>query len=109
MYLNEAALCEACGQLALDFEHPSERRSVKSVSLGLQWASVTKNALVNVSELLKQSHIAVSDLRNLIEDEAMNQFALICKTRGQIGDLRTLLLRHKQQGMVLRLEDRHGA
>ncbi|KAL8865678.1 MAG: hypothetical protein Q9174_006760, partial [Haloplaca sp. 1 TL-2023] len=39
----------------------------------------------------------------------MNQLALLCKTRGQLGDLRQLLLRHKQQQVLVRLEDRHGA
>ena len=109
MYPDEAAFCEACGSLAIDFQHQSDRRSLKSVSLGLQWATVTNDALVNVSELLKQRHIATPELRNLLEDEAVNQLALICKTRGQIGDLRSLFLRHKQQEVVVRLEDRHGA
>lgn len=51
----------------------------------------------------------LQDLRNLLMEEAITQLALICKTRGQLGTLRDLLLRHKQNEVIVRLEDRHGA
>ena len=109
MYTSEAAFCKACGDREVGFEHHSDRHTRKSVSLGRDWDSATDSTLVAVSELLKQERITIPDLRNLFGEEAINQLALICKTRGQIPELRDLYLRQKQQEVVVRLEDRHGA
>ena len=45
----------------------------------------------------------------MLEEEAITRLALTCKTRGQLHDLHDLLVRHKQQEVLVRLEDRNGA
>lgn len=109
VYRDEVAFCVACTELGIDLELHTGLQPRKSVSLGPRWASTTDKALVNVPKLLEQAQIAIPDLQNLLDVETVNHLALICKTRGQIGELRDLLLRHKQREIVLRLEDRHGA
>ena len=76
---NEVAFCNACAELGVDFEHDPEQRTRKSISLGPQWASAIGNALINVSKLLEQGHLAISDLQNLLRDEAINQLALYAR------------------------------
>lgn len=89
-------------------QHEGRRSPTRAASLGPEWDAAT-NALVNVPALLVQQQIRLQDLRNLLGEEAISQLGLICKTRGQLGQLRDLLLRHKQQQVIVRLEDRHGA
>ena len=89
-------------------QHQGRRSPTKAVSLGAEWDAAT-NALVDVPTLLIQQQVRLQDLRNLLGEEAINQLALLCKTRGQLDILRNLLLRHKQQEVIVRLEDRHGA
>ncbi|KAL8692930.1 MAG: hypothetical protein Q9218_002131 [Villophora microphyllina] len=108
-FANEADLNRRCKELGISL-HPSGTRSrTRAVSLGTEWDSVTNNALVNVSILLEQTQIRHSDLRNILAEEAVTQLALLCKTRGKLGVLRDLMIRHKQVEVVVRLEDRHGA
>lgn len=108
-YANEAAFVKRCGELDISLTQHQRRKSpTKAVSLGAEWDAAT-NTLVDVPTLLTQQQVRLQDLRNLLGEEAINQLALICKTRGQLGILRNLLLRHKQQAVIVRLEDRHGA
>ena len=81
----------------------------KGISLGQEWDNATENTLVKVAALLEENQIHSPYLSHLLQEEAINQLALSCKTRGRLGDLRNLLLRHKQGEAVVRLEDRHGA
>lgn len=62
-----------------------------------------------IPTLLEQVNVRREDLCQLLQEEAITQLALLCKTRGQLGTLRDLILRHKQQEVIVRLEDRHGA
>ena len=94
-------------QVALDADR--SKRHLKGVTLGPEWDTATDHALVKVTELLEQSQLYSNDLINLLQEEAITQLALICKIRGQLNDLRQLLIRHKQQEVIVRLEDRHGA
>ncbi|KAI4194622.1 MAG: hypothetical protein LQ350_007677 [Teloschistes chrysophthalmus] len=108
-FANEAEFNSRCKELGISF-HPSDTRSkTRAVSLGTHWDSITDKALVNVPILLEQTQIRHSDLRNILEEEAVTQLALLCKTRGKLGLLRDLILRHKQEELLIRLEDRHGA
>ncbi|KAL8779387.1 MAG: hypothetical protein Q9194_001484, partial [Teloschistes cf. exilis] len=108
-FSNEAEFTRRCKELGISF-HPSHTRSkTHAISLGTRWDSDTDKALVNVPLLLEQTQIRHSDLRNILEEEAVTQLALLCKTRGKLGALRDLLLRHKQEEVLIRLEDRHGA
>ncbi len=108
-YANEAAFVKRCGELDIKLTQNQVRRSpTKSVSLGTEWDAAT-SALVDVPTLLIQQQVRPQDLRNLLGEEAITQLALICKTRGQLRTLRDLILRHKQQEVIVRLEDRHGA
>jgi len=106
---NEAEFNKRCGKLVIDFVHHDGRQPFESaISLGPEWDATT-HALVDVTSLLAQQQIRTHDLRNLLGEEAITQLALVCKTRGQIGILRELILKHKQQEIIIRLEDRHGA
>lgn len=109
VFANEAALKKACSQLDIVLRQSDGRQNQKAVSLGSEWDLATGNILVNVPDLLTQRQLKIHDLRNLLAEETITQLALISKTRGQLGDLRGLLLRHKQQDMVIHLADRHGA
>ncbi|KAL8659914.1 MAG: hypothetical protein Q9202_006895 [Teloschistes flavicans] len=108
-FADEAEFNTRCKELGISL-HPSGTRSkTRAVSLGTQWDSVTDNALVNIPILLEQTQIRYADLRKILEEEAVTQLALLCKTRGKLGVLRDLMLRHKQKEVVVRLEDRNGA
>ncbi|KAL9582855.1 MAG: hypothetical protein Q9212_003054 [Teloschistes hypoglaucus] len=108
-FANEAEFSMRCKERGISF-HPSGTRSkTRAVSLGTRWDSDTDKALVNVPMLLEQTEIRHSDLRNILEEEAVTQLALLCKTRGKLDVLRDLILRHKQEEVLIRLEDRHGA
>lgn len=108
-FANEAEFNKRCGELDVCLAPNDARSTTKAVSLGSDWDNATGNALVNVRSLLEQVHIRMEDLRNILGEEAITQLSLLCKTRGQLGVLRDLLLRHKQQEVIVRLEDRHRA
>ena len=108
-HASEDALKKELTSQDISFDPDRSQRQQKGVSLGPEWDSVTGKALVKVTDLLNESQIALEDLRNLLGEEAVTQLALICKTRGQLNDLRNFLLRHKQKEIVVRLEDRCGA
>ena len=93
----------------ITFDAERGLRERRGISLGPHWNLITDNGLVKVNELLEQGHIASKDLRNLLQEEAISQLALTCKIRGRLDALRNLLIRHKQQEMVVRLEDSKGA
>ena len=108
-YENEADLVKRCGELTISLtRYQGRKSSSKAASLGPEWDAAT-NTLVDVPALLIQQQLRLQDLRNLLQEEAITQLALICKTRGQLSALRDLLLRHKQREVIVRLEDRHGA
>ena len=108
-YEYEKAFNKRCGELAIELVQHKDRLASRTVSLGPEWDAATANVLVSVPILLEQKHLRLVDLRNLLGEEAINQLALICKTRGQLGVLRDLIIAHKQQEIIVRLEDRHGA
>ena len=89
-------------------QHQGRRSPTRATSLGPVWDAAT-NTLVDVPALLIQHELRLQDLPSLLGEEVITQLTLICKTRGQLGTLRDLLLRHKQQEVMVRLEDRHGA
>ena len=107
-YANEAELVRRCGELGITLVSGKDRQVTKSISLGPRWDSAT-HALVDVGKLLSQKVLEPSDLANLLEEEAINQLAVVCKTRNQIEDLRNLLKRHRCEETAVRFEDRHGA
>lgn len=108
-FANENAFNERCAELAISITQSDERIGTRAVSLGPEWDTTTNYALVDVPALLAEKQIRLEDLRNLLGEEAIQQLALICKIRGQLPVLRNLILGHKQQEIIRRLEDRHGA
>ena len=108
-YANEEAFNQQCSELAIELVQDKDRLALRAVSLGPEWDAATANVLVNVSILLEQKQLRLADLRNLLNEEAINRLALICKTRGQLRVLRDLIIGQKQQEVIVRLEDRHGA
>ncbi|KAK4694811.1 hypothetical protein P7C71_g2829, partial [Lecanoromycetidae sp. Uapishka_2] len=106
---SEAEFNKRCGELDIEFVHHNERQPFQSaISLGSAWDAAT-HALVDIPLLLTQQKLRAVDLRNLLGEQAITHLALICKTRGELGVLRDLILKHKQQEVIVRLEDRHGA
>lgn len=106
---NEAELNKRCGELAIDFvRHDTRAPSRSEISLGPEWDAAA-HALVDVPSLLTQQKLEIRDLHNLLGENAITRLALVCKTRGQLGILRELILKQKQQEIIVRLEDRHGA
>ena len=108
-YAGGDTLKKALASQDVSFDPDKSHRQQKGVSLGSEWDSVIGKVLVKVSELLDESRIALEDLRNLLAEEAVTQLTLTCKTRGQLNDLRNFLLHNKQEEVVVRLEDCHGA
>ena len=105
---DEQSFKDHCEKQNVRVERSRGRQAKRAISLGTEW-DTAMGTLVNVMNLLEQPQVAKDDLVNLLREEAFNQLALVCKTRGQLGTLRDFLLRHKQQEIVIRLEDRHGA
>lgn len=108
-FANEDEFNSRCKELEISVTSSATRPQTRAVSLGTEWNSATGNALVNIPLLLQQTQIEPSDLRNILAEEAVTQLALLCKTRGRLGALRDLLIRHKKQDVVVRLEDCYGA
>ncbi|KAI4202592.1 MAG: hypothetical protein LQ346_001952 [Caloplaca aetnensis] len=105
---DDAALIEACQERGIQITCSSDRRDTSAVSLGKTWDSST-GCLVDVDRLLQERTVDPQDLVHLLEDEAFQQLALVCKTRHRITELRSFLVRHKQEEIIVRLEDTHGA
>ena len=106
---DERAFVEHCNALDIGFAQGRGRRANAGVSLGTQWDAATDHVLVKVSDLLEQTEIPARDLTELLAEEAMTQLALTCRIRGQLGQLRDLLIRHRRREVVVQLEDCHGA
>ncbi|KAI4247179.1 MAG: hypothetical protein L6R40_001522 [Gallowayella cf. fulva] len=105
-FADESEFNKHCEELSISLS-PSTGTRTRSVSLGAEWDHTIGNAPVLLSALLEQNQIRTQDLQNLLAEEAISQLALLCKTRGQLPQLRDLVVRHKQQEVILRLEDRH--
>lgn len=108
VFSNEGSFMQRLEDLAIKVISSKDRRVTKAISLGPGWETAT-HSLVDVDSLLKQTHLEPGDLHNILEEEAINTLALICKTRDRLRDLRLLLIRHKQQEILIRWEDRHSA
>lgn len=107
-FKNESSFMQILEDLAIKVISSNDRRITSAVSLGISWEAATQS-LVDVENLLEQIDLEPGDLYNLLEEEAINMLALICKTRNRLQDLRSLLIRHKQIDTVVCYEDRHGA
>ena len=108
-YQNEKAFKQACDVLQIQLIPASSRPDTTvGISLGVRWQSAT-NARVVVDSLLDQDTLALEDLQDLLEEDAITQLAMVCKTRDKLGMLRSLLIRNKRQQVTVRFEDVHGA
>ncbi|KAL9023943.1 MAG: hypothetical protein Q9196_006868 [Gyalolechia fulgens] len=105
---DEHSLAQECDRLGIEVTCSADRHDSPAVSLGRTWDS-SAGVLVDIDALLCQNTIDTKDINDLLEEEAFEQLALICKTRRKLADLRSFLLRHKQEEMIVRLEDTHGA
>ncbi|KAL8974528.1 MAG: hypothetical protein Q9197_001236 [Variospora fuerteventurae] len=66
------------------------------MSLGQAWDSLT-GVLVDIDSLLRQTAIDSKDINYILQEEAFEQLALVCKTRHRLRDLRSFLTRYKQE------------
>ena len=107
-FANEEAFIKECLLHDISLVRSQDRKTSRGVSLGPQYEAAT-GCLVNVDMLLQQSLITADDLKHVLQDEALDRLAVICKTQGKLEVLRSVLLKHKRQEVVVRLEDRHGA
>lgn len=93
----------------IEFDPDRSQHQLMGISLGKSWDASTDHALVKVGDLLQQQKVSSHFLQLLLQEEAFEILALACKTRGQLKDLHDFLLRHKEVGVVIHFEDRHGA
>ena len=107
-FATEEAFIKECLSQDISVIRNQDRQTSRGVSLGPQYVAAT-GCLVNVDLLLQQSLITANDLKHILQDEALDRLAVICKTRGKLDVLRSLLLKQKKQEVAVRLEDRHGA
>ena len=107
-FANEEAFIKECLLHDISLIRTEDRKPSQGVSLGSQYEAAT-GCMVNVDMLLRQSLITADDLKHVLQDEALDRLAVICKTQGKLEALRSLLLKQKRQEVAVRLEDRHGA
>lgn len=107
-FADENMFTTRCESLGISVVQSQDRQISRGVSLGPTYSSAT-GCTIDIDALLGQSQVNPSDLRNLLEDEAIDSLAIACKTRGQLDSLRFFLTRHKQQEVAVRLKDHHGA
>ena len=105
---SEDVFMKECALHDISVVRSEDRRVTKGISLGETYSKAT-GCLVDIESLLQQPQIGLADMEQLLADEAMNHLAIYCKTSGKLKLLRSLLLRHKREEIVVRLEDRHGA
>ncbi|KAL9610593.1 MAG: hypothetical protein Q9167_004719 [Letrouitia subvulpina] len=107
-FRNEEDLKTKCSTLQIEVIVAEDRIDTSAVSLGPEWDQNMK-MLVDVDALLQQQEIDGVDLACLLKEDTFQQLALVCKTSNQISRLRSFISRHKQQRVVIHLEDLHGA
>ncbi|KAL8937757.1 MAG: hypothetical protein Q9216_004263 [Gyalolechia sp. 2 TL-2023] len=105
---DENSFAQECESRGIKVTRSIDRHDTPAVSLGQTWDSST-GVLVDIDALLSQNRVDTNDIDDLLEEETFEQLALICKTRRKLADLRSFLLRHKQEEMIVRLKDIHGA
>ncbi|KAL8833795.1 MAG: hypothetical protein Q9170_004088 [Blastenia crenularia] len=98
-----------CDKLGIQITCSSDRYDTPAVSLGHAWDSASGGVLVDIDALLQQNLLGPEDLDLLLTEESFQQLALICKTRRKLSDLRSFLVRHKREELIVHLEDTHGA
>ena len=107
-FADEKMFTARCESLGISVVRSQDRQTVRGISLGPAYSSAT-GCNIDIDALLGQPQVDPPDLRNLLEDEAINNLAIACKTRGCLDSLRSFLTSHKRQDVAVRLEDRHGA
>ena len=107
-FADENMFTTKCESLGISVVRSQDRQISRGVSLGPTYSSVT-GCTIDIDALLGQPQVDPPDLRNLLEDEAIDNLAIACKTRGHLGNLRSFLTKHKRQEVAVRLKDRHGA
>ncbi|KAL8706375.1 MAG: hypothetical protein Q9201_000583 [Fulgogasparrea decipioides] len=107
-FAQERVFSKQCESLGISVVRTQDRQGMRGASLGPTYSSTT-DCTVKVDTLLEQSQVHAQDLRHLLEDEAINNLAIMCKTRGCIGRLRSFLTRHKREVVAVKLEDLYGA
>lgn len=108
VYKDEEAFNQKCKVLDIQVTKAQERKAVNGVSLGPQWDAKT-GAIVDVGRLLNENQIQPEDTYDLLQEEAFDWLAIVCKTYDRLDALRALLIRHKLSKVTVRLEDVNGA
>ncbi|KAK7028390.1 hypothetical protein R3P38DRAFT_2935872 [Favolaschia claudopus] len=89
----------------------ANRTSSVAIDLGRAWQD-KHNCLVDVDLLLAQmlpDSIPQEEFIDLLQDDAFDAIALLCKTRGLLPKLRDWLLARKERAAVIELRDVSGA
>jgi len=107
-FADEHMFTTRCESLRISIVRSQDRQGLRGISLGPTYTSAT-GCTINVDALLEQSRVNPQDLRDLLEEEAFRNLAIVCKTRGYLGKLQSFLIRHKRQVVAVQLEDHHGA
>ena len=82
-FANEEAFIKECLSHDISLIRTENRKLSRGVSLGPQYEAAT-GCLVNVDMLLRQSFIAADDMKQILQDEALDRLAVICKTQGKL-------------------------
>lgn len=100
--------CQANIQIPSAVSRP--RLAGGAVNLGQEWERNNDNATVDLDLLFTAGgSLSLTDLEQLLAEEAFNNLSVACKTRSCIQDLRTFLIAQKIEEITLKLEDISGA
>jgi hypothetical protein len=108
---NEAQLLERIQNLDIRVPTAETRGTLPAgVNLGLEWNQAHNGtAYVDVEKLLQAGAVRESDLRLLLNDEAIDILILAYKTRGKLPEFRRFLQDNKVEQLTIQLEDVAGA
>ncbi|KAH7042108.1 hypothetical protein B0J12DRAFT_743421 [Macrophomina phaseolina] len=109
---DEERFIDHCNILNIQIPSAASRAKFTSgaVSLGQEWERHNAHATVDLDLLFTAAGVlGITDLEQLLADEAFKNLSVACKTRGRIQDCRSFLLTQKIEEINLKLEDISGA
>ncbi|KAK6535750.1 hypothetical protein TWF281_000002 [Arthrobotrys megalospora] len=105
---DEAEFTRVCEEQGIRIPSADSRPSISPgvIRLGATWEQANENTGIDINLLLTGSgRLEDSELKQLLAEEAFNNLAVACKTRGTVEQLRTFLLNQKHEEIVVKLED----
>lgn len=108
---NETQLLRKIQELDIQVTTAETRGMLPSgVNLGLEWNQAHNGtAYVDTEKLLQAGMVSESDLRLLLNEEAIDILILAYKTRGKLPEFRRFLQDNKVEQVTIQLEDIAGA